>query len=119
MSLYNMLFETDGGLEKFLLTVLGRERGDFGRYRAIYVTEEYIIVHTRNGGGNREEYGDYLEDEDHPLYSHNEDCDYDDTYADVFYRHPEELKPLLRELATAMTTPAENWRALLEGLSRK
>jgi hypothetical protein len=114
-----MLFGDGGKTTEFLLKILGREPGDFGRFRSVYVTEDYIVVHTRNGGGNREYYEDYLEDEDHPLYSHNEDCDYDETYADIFYNHPEEYKELLVEMANNTLTPSERWKNLLESMNAR
>jgi hypothetical protein len=96
-------------LQEFLLAFLGRTIGDYGRFRSIYVTEHHIVVHTRNGGGNREEYGCFLEDYEHPWYSHNEeDCDYDDTYADIYYEVPSEHKEFFSKLA-ATNDISEAW----------
>lgn len=114
MSLYNILF-CENDQAKFLFRILELENCDLGRYRDIYVTEWHVVVHTRNGGGNREEY-QYVFDllaEHHPLYDYDEDDDFDCTYADIYFRHPEKYKELLREMAQGTITPAEKWRRLL------
>jgi hypothetical protein len=116
-SMYNMLFGERSSHQDFLLKLLDSETGDFCRYRAIYVTDEHIVVHTRCGGGNREEYfPDWVED--HPLYSHDEDGDFDSTYADIYFHHPEEYKEILKEMAEGTITPSEKWKMLFEALGK-
>lgn len=112
-----MLFG-EGTSADFLLKLLGAERGDFGRFRSIYATEEYIVVHTRCGGGNREYFFPSWV-KDHPLYSHDEDGDFDDTYADIYFKHPAGYEPLLKEMAVGTITPAEKWKTLIETLETK
>ena len=117
MSLYNMLFG-EGDSTDFLLKLLDAERGDFGRFRSTYVTEDYIVVHTRCGGGNREDYfPEWVED--HPLYSHDEDDDFDCTYADIYFKHPAEYSEVLKEMSKGTITPAEKWKLLFESLEVK
>ena len=117
MSLYNILFG-EGDSTEFLLKLLDAERGDFGRFRATYVTEDYIVVHTRCGGGNREDYfPEWVTD--HPLYSHDEDDDFDCTYADIYFKHPAEYSELLKEMSVGTVTPAEKWKLLFEQLEAK
>ena len=55
MSLYNMLFGMNPDTDK-LLSLLDATREDFGRFRNVYMRDGYIVVHTRCGGGNREDY---------------------------------------------------------------
>lgn len=89
MSLYNMLFGMNPDTDK-ILSLLGKTREDFGRFRNVYLEDGYIVVHTRNGGGNRESYEDVFEEmSEHPWYSHDEDDDFDCTYANIFFKVPE------------------------------
>src|SRR5688572_23415563 len=104
MSLYNMLFGMNAAAD-LLLAILDLTRSDVGRFRDCYAAmeegEPRIVVHTRNGGGNREHWGDddveAGEDCDctgcvityrmptHPNYIRDDDDDFDCTYADVIY----------------------------------
>lgn len=117
--LYNTLF---GQNDKagFLLGLLGKTADDFGRFRDVYVTEDYIVVHTRNGGGNRESYqGVFDELSEHPLYAYDEDDDFDCTYADIYFKHPAGFEELLKEMAVGTVTPAEKWQLLFEAMKGK
>lgn len=119
MSLYNMLFGENASQKEFLFSLLGKTSGDFGRYRDIYVTDEHIVVHTRCGGGNREDYEDVFEEmSTHPLYDYDQDDDFDCTYADIYFRHPEQYRDLLKEMAVGTVTPSEKWKILFDALSR-
>jgi hypothetical protein len=92
MSLYNMVFGMNPDSDK-LLELLGATRDDFGRFRNVYI-DGCIVVHTRCGGGNREDYfPDWVED--HPWYSHDADDDFDCTYADIYFKVPENHKDFL------------------------
>ncbi len=89
--MYNMIFgvNPDSGQ---LLEVLGKKRSDFGRFRDVYFDEGYIVVHTRNGGGNREDFQSVFDEmKKHPMYERNEDCEDDNTYADFYFKVPEEI----------------------------
>lgn len=116
MSLYNMLFG-EGNSADFLLKLIDAERGDFGRFRSIYVTEEHIVVHTRCGNGNREDYFPSWVEND-PLYSHDEDDDFDCTYANIYFKHPVGYEEVLKEMAEGTITPAEKWKLLFESLEK-
>ena len=119
MSLYNMLFGENASQKEFLFSLLGKTSGDFGRYRDIYVTDEHIVVHTRCGGGNREDYEDVFEEmSTHPLYDYDQDDDFDCTYADIYFRHPEQYRDLLKEMAVGTVTPSEKWKILFDALNR-
>ena len=116
MSLYNMLFG-EGDHAGFLLKLLESERDDFGRFRAIYATGTHIVVHTRCGGGNREDYfPEWVED--HPLYDYDEDDDFDCTYADIYFKHPAGYEEVLKEMAEGVITPAEKWQMLFNSMEK-
>ena len=89
MSLYNMIFGMNPDSDK-LLEFLGKTREDFGRFRNVYMEDGFIVVHTRNGGGNREDYEDVFDEmSEHPWYSHDADDDFDCTYANIYFKIPE------------------------------
>ena len=115
MSMYNMIFGMNPDSDK-LLELLGATRGDFGRFRNVYMEDGYIVVHTRCGGGNREDYFPSWV-EDHPWYSHDEDGDFDNTYADIYFKVPENHKDFLavRNLDEGQK-PSEQWATLFKDL---
>jgi len=89
MSLYNMIFGMNPDSDK-LLEILGKTREDFGRFRTVYMEDGFIVVHTRNGGSNREDYEDVFDEmSTHPWYSHDADDDFDCTYANIYFKIPE------------------------------
>lgn len=114
MSMYNMLFGVNPDTEQ-LLSLLGKTTADFGRFRNVYMDEGFIVVHTRNGGGNREDY-EYVFDDmsEHPWYSHDEDDSFDCTYANIYFRVPENRKDFVAIMnLDAGHNPAEQWSRLL------
>ena len=115
MSLYNLLFGSNPNAND-ILALLGKGVADFGRYRNVFIEEDFIIVHTRNGGGNREDY-EYVFEEmsKHPWYSHDEDDDFDCTYANIYFKVPEDVKQELENLNKG-ENPKEQWDKLLEKL---
>ena len=114
MSLYNMLFGMNPDADK-LLSLLDATRDDFGRFRNVYVDDGYIVVHTRCGGGNREDYfPEWVED--HPWYSHDADDDFDCTYADIFFKVPEDKLATYVALLEPGANPAEQWEALFAAM---
>jgi hypothetical protein len=118
MSLYNALFGVND-MAPLLLKILdispkGKWRA--GRFRDIYLNEDgtRILLYTRNGGGNREHWGDGYEEngeclcpgcviEKHLPKHPNYLCDYDDsfdcTYATIVFSVPEEYQEDLKKLA--------------------
>ena len=114
MSLYNMLFGMNPDSDK-LLGLLGKTQADFGRFRNVYMEDGFIVVHTRNGGGNREDYEDVFEEMlAHPWYSHDADDDFDCTYANIYFQIPKEDKFLVAlEGLDNGRDPKEQWAALL------
>lgn len=114
MSLYNMIFGSNPDANK-LLELLGKTQADFGRYRDVYVEDGYIVVHTRNGGGNRESYEEVFEEmSQHEWYSHDEDDDFDCTYANIYFKIPEDKLQSFVGLLDQGHNPAEGWDALFK-----
>jgi hypothetical protein len=94
MSLYNALFGVNPFAE-LLLATLKLSPDAVGRFRDVHLTEDgkRIVVFTRNGGGNREEYQDVIAQlQAHPLYVRDWDDDFDCTYASFEFKVPEEHK---------------------------
>ena len=115
MSLYNMVFGMNPDSDK-LLEVLGKTTADFGRFRNVYMEDGFIVVHTRNGGGNREDYEDVFDEmSEHPWYSHDEDDSFDCTYANIYFKVPEGKEETLMALRglEAGKNPASQWAELL------
>lgn len=117
MSMYNMLFGQNPNADQLLL-LLGKDRESFGRFRDVFVDNDMIVVHTRNGGGNREYYEDVFEEMSvHPWYSHDEDDGFDSTYANIYFRIPEEKIKSFVALLNQGHNPAEAWRQLMTQLT--
>lgn len=113
MSLYNMVFGMNPDADK-LLSLLGKTASDFGRFRNVYMEDGFIVVHTRNGGGNREDYEDVFDEmSEHPWYSHDADDDFDCTYANIYFKLPEDekLMVILKGLDKG-ANPAKQWASL-------
>jgi hypothetical protein len=88
MSLYQILYGKNRAAAE-LLGRLGFTENDIPRFRDCYVEDGMIVVLTRTGGGNREEYE--VENKtmcDHPYYIKDQDAKFDETYAEFFYRIP-------------------------------
>ena len=120
MSMYNMLFGMNPDADA-LLRLLGKTREDFGRFRDVYVDNGYIIVHTRCGGGNRESYEEVFEEmSEHPWYTHDEDDDFDCTYADIYFKIPEgDAAHAFAGLLEPGHDPAELWDKMFKALDAK
>ena len=114
MSLYNMLFGMNPDSGK-LLEILGKTQADFGRFRNVYMEDGYIVVHTRNGGGNREYYEDVFDEmSEHPWYSHDEDDSFDCTYANIYFKIPDHHKDLIDiQNLNPGQDPKVQWASLL------
>ena len=115
MSLYNMVFGMNPDSDK-LLGLLGKTTGDFGRFRNVFMEDGYIVVHTRCGGGNREDYEDVFDEmSKHPWYSHDADDDFDCTYANIYFKVPDNQKDFLAiRNFNEGKNPNEQWTELFE-----
>ena len=119
MSIYNMIFGVNPNADQ-LLGILGKTEGDFGRFRDVFVNDGYIVVHTRNGGGNRDDY-QWVFDEmsQHPWYSHDADDDFDCTYANIYFKIPDDEMKTFVALMDQGHDPAEIWQELFKALESK
>lgn len=125
MSLYNMLFGANP-LGPFYLAVLGLAPGDVGRYRDCFLQktdegEGRIVIYTRNGGGNRDDYaGTTATLQDHPEYVTDFDDEFDCTYASYVFKIPERykeaLKPMLED-PTQQVDPGARFQELIAKLN--
>lgn len=116
MSLYNMLHGKNPNTTT-LLDILGYTEGDFGRFRSVYVENGHIVVHTRCGGGNREDYEEVFEmSSEHAWYVKDEDCDFDCTYADIYFKIPDGEVSSFVALLSKGDNPADQWKATFKAL---
>lgn len=120
MSLYNALFGQNADAPKFLAILNHVAPFDPPRFRDCYFDGEFIVVHTRTGGGNRECWCDEGSEHacfgaandamtTHPWYVRDVDDDFDSTYADWFFRPTPEIAATLTKTDG---TPAERWQEL-------
>ena len=132
MSLYNLLYGRNT-LAECLLPMINLTPDDFPRYRDTYIddanndnnntnnTDYKLIVHTRTGGGNREEYEDDNNELTlNPYYTHDEDDQDDSTYANFYFRIPNEFKgdvdKLVQNKITNINELSENYRSKLNDM---
>lgn len=127
MGLYNMLHGMNPMADQ-LLACLGLTRSDVGRFRDAYVSEGKIAVYTRNGGGNRECWNAWSAPDDfdfehctcvgctmeniipkHPNYLYDEDDQFDNTYATIYYSFPERYKEWLTLCESGEWNPDQKW----------
>jgi len=119
MSLYNLLHGFNPNTDQ-ILQVLGHTRDDFGRFRDVYIKDGFIVVHTRCGGGNREEYESVFEmAEQHPWYSYDEDCDFDSIYANIYFKIPNDETGTFVGLYNQGIEPSIVRNEIFENLSGK
>lgn len=130
MSLYNMLFGMNH-LTPILLHMLNLPPGNIPRFRDCYLRGGYIVVHTRTGGGNREFYDVPNKENtdgpwnstlrESPYYVRDEDDSFDTTYADFYFKFPDEFAEHLKELEAHRPDqpPSEKWQELFASLQKK
>lgn len=120
MSLYNLLFGVNT-LAPALLKIVNVNMGDVPRFRNCFIDSEYVVVHTRAGGDNREYFKDDIAVlQAHENYSHDEDDDFDCTYANFYFEVPNEYKEDFKALVNKDETykPSEQWAKLFEELKK-
>jgi len=99
MSKNDIIFLDQNDKEEFLLNVLSLNRTDFGRFRGVAVIEGKIEIYARIGGDNREDYQDvFLKLSKHPNYLYDEDNEYDNTYATIYFSIPEKYAEQVKKL---------------------
>ena len=117
--MYNMLFGTNT-LAGTLLDMLDLKIEDCGRFRDCYLDETgtKIIIYTRNGGENREEYECVFDElSKHKNCFTDYDDDFDCTYASIVFSVPEDYIEITKELVKLgadTTTGEEKFKKLLE-----
>lgn len=121
MSLYNTLFGRNQ-LADVLLAVIGLPVEIIPRFRDASIAADgaEIMVFTRTGGGNREDYeNENCGLQDHPLYLRDTDSEFDCTYAEFFFRVPDEFKDQIKALAEqgkGTTDPMTQFKELIQKL---
>ena len=118
MSMYNLLFGKNV-LAEPLLQLLNLTKEQTGRFRDCYLADaNTIVVYTRNGGGNREEYQPVIDElKKHPCYIRDYDDDFDCTYCSIEFKIPDEYKEFITKLteeAGVGNSPKNKWQNLLE-----
>lgn len=118
MSMYNLLFGKNKNSE-VILALLGLKENDIERYRDVWMDEEGITIYTRTGGGNREDYPNEKLTS-HPCYLRDEDDDGDCTYANYYFKFPDELKNDCILFCDVQTNgvPASIIRKVIETINR-
>lgn len=99
---YNVLFGTNDDYI-VLLGMLNLTEKDFGRFRDIYLNKDgtKIIVYTRCGGGNREDYKEVFDRmSKHPNYVKDYDDDFDNTYCYFEFSVPDKFKITCKQMST-------------------
>jgi len=74
-----------------ILAILGLKKNDVERYRDCGFSKEGIYIHTRTGGGNREDYPNKKLTSS-PYYLSDSDDNDDSTYANYYFKIPDEIK---------------------------
>jgi len=134
MSLYNMMFGVNP-LAGVTLSALNLTSNDIPRLRDAYydADEDRLVIYTRTGGGNRDYYGspDGYDNEGyegpfnsdleaHPNYVHDEDDDFDSTYAYFYFSVPVEFAPIFSTFkalgAGQDLNPTEKFAKMMEDL---
>jgi hypothetical protein len=99
MSLYNMMNGVTAATF-FILPMLGKHPDEYPRFRDCFTADQehpeyqdHIMVYTRVGGGNREDYIDEIEAlQNLPGYIADFDDSFDCTFATFVFQVPEEIK---------------------------
>lgn len=118
MSLYNMIHGY-ASMAPILLKILDVNPEDIGRFRDCYKLGDKIVIYTRMGGGNREDYENEIDSlRAHSLYEYDEDDDFDCTYAAFYFSIPQEYKTFLAE-APDETLPRDKWEMIYKSLSKR
>lgn len=99
MSLYNMMHGVNPSAF-FVLPMLGKHAESYPRFRDCFLADEehprydnHILVYTRVGGGNREDYQEQIDElRASPNYVSDYDDSFDCTFATFVFSVPEEWK---------------------------
>lgn len=129
MSLYNVTCGNNPLIGLILASIQRVQPIGFDRLRDAYLDLQpdgsvLLAVYTRCGGGNREEYQSmFTVAAGHPLFVREEDSDFDNTYATLWFKAPEHMAAdfkRLAELAKMLTvTPATRFETVMADLENK
>lgn len=117
MSMYNMLFGYNL-LSPLLLKILDIKTEEIPRFRDAYWDGQNIVILTRTGGGNRDDY--WVENAlmgQHFNFIRDEDDDFDCTYAKFYYELPKNFE-YIRDWLNDRTSeePKKKWEDLFQKL---
>lgn len=114
MSMYNAVLG-ENAFSGVLLSMLGfQTRGEIPRYRDCWWNGEHIAVHTRVGGGNRNDYVERIVSmQMHEGYVKDEDDDYDHTFATFYYKFPEQYNHWLPAIKPETRSTRERWEDMM------
>jgi len=106
MGLYNSVFGCHPLALKYL-ALLGLKHENFGRFRDAYPQTGAVVIYTRVGGGNRDDYPQVFEmAKNHPLFLEAVDDEFDRTYCSFRFRFPERGRdPLPGEFLECLPSP--------------
>jgi hypothetical protein len=114
-----------------LLKILGIEYSKIPRFRNCFIDDGMIVIHTRTGGGNREYYDEPNNENtegqwnttmyENQHFQKDEDDDFDSTYANFYFKFPDEYKSDLEALSNGVEDykPSEKWQMLFESLKKE
>jgi len=104
-----------------LLTMLKLNVEEIARFRDCYLSEygSEIIVYTRTGGNNRDDYQESIDKlRAHSAYVRDYDLDFDNTYMEFVFKVPDEYLEDCKRFHENHTaaTPSEKFKALFASL---
>ena len=89
--------------------MLGKHPDEYPRFRDCFVEKNCILVHTRTGGGNREDYEtENNEMTNHPNYMTDYDDSFDSTYANFIFSVPEKWKDDFNKIVNGRLSEISN-----------
>lgn len=118
--LYNVVFGYNP-YSRAILTLLHLRPEDFGRFRDAWIANGEIIVYTRCGGGNREDYPQvFAQMKEHPDFLRDKDDTFDTTYCTFYFKIPqdaaenEQVVQILKSMDIGAWNPDARWRDAID-----
>lgn len=106
--MYNMISGYNRACVYFM-PMLGILRTEYPRFRDCYLSDDKIVIFTRTGGGNRD---DYEEQNNtlaaHPNYIRDYDADFDSTYANFEFSVPDKWRDDYDKIVAGKFTQVSN-----------